>query len=206
MIGKRTARPIWDGVDDREMVGRHRGTGIAGATPGTDVGTGGAPVTRVRLIRSRRDFEAVVAIRERVFRDEQGLISDRATDDDDAGGTHAVAEVPDGEGGNVIVSAARLTVAGYLDEVGQASGQITWVATLPEWRGRGLGASVVSLLLDHADAMVVPSVAISAQAHAVAFYGRLGFVPRGRRFEVAGITHLTMVRPLRYRPIDMMES
>lgn len=162
-------------------------------------------MARVRFIRARRDFEAVVAIRQRVFGDEQGLIGDQATDADDAGGVHAVAEVPDGEGGSEIVSAARLTVAGYLDEDGQASGQITWVATVPEWRGRGLGARVVSLLLDHADGMAVPSVAISAQDHAVGFYGRLGFIPRGRRFEVAGITHLTMVRPLRYRPIDTRE-
>ncbi len=162
-------------------------------------------VSFVRFIRSRRDFEAVVAIRTRVFRDEQGLIGDLATDREDTGASHAVAEVPDGEGGSEIVSAARLTVAGHLDEDGQASGRIDWVATLPEWRGQGLGARVVALLLDHADALAVPAVTINAQAHAVGFYGRLGFIPRGRRFEAGGIPHLTMVRPLRYRPIDRSE-
>jgi predicted GNAT family N-acyltransferase len=49
-------------------------------------------------------------------------------------------------------------------------------------------------ILDAADAAGTREVALAAQAHAEAFYRRLGFIPAGPLYDVRGIPHLRMVR------------
>ena len=138
----------------------------------------------VRLLRTEREFDGVLELRRRVFGEEQGLAAG-IDDRDDARSTHVVAAVS-----GRIVGSGRLTPA--TDRPRQAL--IAWVATLPGYRGRGVGTAVMRRLLAAADDAGFDLVTLSAQTHALAFYRRLGFTPFGRRFVVAGVEHQMMSR------------
>jgi len=141
---------------------------------------------QVRRIRDDDDFAAVVELRRRVFGDEQGIADSDCSDVDDARSILALALL-----GDLPVGTGRLTLnAGHEGEA-----QITWVATLPAYRGRGVGSAVMRFLLAAADVAGAPFVVLSAQTHALAFYRRLGFVPYGNRFLAVGIEHQMMARP-----------
>ena len=152
--------------------------------------------------RGPADMLAIQAVRRRVFHDEQGFIGDLVTDHDDARSVQAIATIPCPAtlpagtpldlivGDRLVVSVGRLTL-------GRAPGseaQITWVATLPEFRGAGAGAAVMRLLLRAADEAGAPTVKLSSQGHAVPFYRRLGFVPLGAPYEIRGMPHQLMTR------------
>ncbi len=151
---------------------------------------------RPRVLAARTDAElaAVRGVRETVFGDEQRMIDSAAVDSDDARSLHALALLP-AEGQHLPVATGRLT-PDYSDG-GEAL--IAWVATLPAYRGRGIGSAVIRFLLASADRSRLPLVVLSAQAHAIDFYERLGFVPFGRRYTIRGIEHQWMAR---HRPPD----
>ncbi|HXH01479.1 MAG TPA: GNAT family N-acetyltransferase [Xanthomonadaceae bacterium] len=70
------------------------------------------------------------------------------------------------------------------------------MAVLRDWRGRGVGAALLSALLDVARARGWRQVTLNAQLDALPFYARHGFVPAGPIFEEAGIRHRAMCRVL----------
>lgn len=154
------------------------------------------PDLEVRLVRTDDEFAGVLDIRRRVFVEEQGLVASGVTDRDDARGVHVVAALA-----GTIVGCARLTP--NLSQPRNA--QITWVATLPEYRGRGVGTAVMRRLLAAADEAGLQIVTLSAQTHALAFYRRLGFAPYGQRFVVWGVEHQMMARS-RPQPDDGLSS
>ena len=139
----------------------------------------------VRLVDTEREFAGVLEVRRRVFFDEQGLVGMGVTDRDDARSVHVVATL-----GDTVIGSARLTPS-----VGQPrAAQIAWVATLADYRGRGVGTAMMQRLLEAADETGLTDVTLSAQTHALDFYRRLGFTPYGRRFAVTGIEHQMMAR------------
>jgi len=139
----------------------------------------------VRIARTAAEFDEIVAVRARVFRDEQGMVSHDLTDADDRHGVHAYAR-QEGE----VIAVGRLTPPAN----GRAEGQIAWVAVVSEHRGGGAGSAVMKALLAVADRHRFPGLLISAQTHALPFYRRLGFMPFGDRFTVKGIEHQYMER------------
>jgi predicted GNAT family N-acyltransferase len=98
---------------------------------------------------------------------------------------HALAVIPEGA-----VGTGRLTPP----TPSRPEAQIAWVATLPDYRGRGVGTAVMHALLAAADEAGMATVLLSAQVHALGFYRRFGFVPYGNRFTVRGIEHQAMIR------------
>ena len=142
---------------------------------GPQVTTPSLPGLRVLWARTPEDLAAIFEIRRRVFCEEPGIVDGRVTD----------AVIPEG-----VIGAGRLTPPGH----GRAEAQIAWVATLPGYRGHGIGTAVMQALLAAADAANYPVVVLSAQVHALHFYERLGFVPYGNRFQVRGIEHQMMAR------------
>ena len=150
-------------------------------------------VSRPEVIRAApgAEFAAVLELRRRVFGDEQGIVDADVTDPDDERSLHALALLPDASGGRRPVGTGRLT----LGHGERGEGLIAWVATLPEARGRGVGAATMRFLLAAADEAGAPMVVLSAQTHAEGFYRRLGFVAAGRPFAVKGIEHRWMARP-----------
>ena len=143
----------------------------------------------VREVRTEVEYAAVLDIRHRVFGDEQ-RIATAVADPDDERGIHALALLPAPDGPRAVGTGRLILNHGQRGEA-----QIAWVATLPPYRGRGVGRVVMTFLLATADAARAPLVLLSAQTHALPFYLRLGFFPYGDRFTVHGIEHQWMARP-----------
>jgi predicted GNAT family N-acyltransferase len=70
------------------------------------------------------------------------------------------------------------------------------MAVLKPWRGRGVGSAMLTYLLTLARRNGFASVELHAQTHALGFYARHGFTPRGDEFMEAGIPHRVMVSSL----------
>ena len=135
------------------------------------------------------DMEAVMTLRLRVFDDEQRIVDSRVTDADDARGLHALAYVRV-DGVDRPVATGRLTPP----RTANSAAVITWVATHPDFRRHGIGSAIVGFLVEAADTAGFAQVSLSAQAHAISFYERFGFVAYGARYTIRGIEHQWMAR------------
>ena len=126
------------------------------------------------------------AIRTEVFVNEQLVPMDIERDAADGGALHALAcnrfGVPLGTG--------RL--------LAQADGvaRIGRMAVLAAMRGAHIGRALLDALVEAARQRGDRQVRLHAQADAVPFYARAGFVPHGEPFTEAGIVHQEMSRPL----------
>lgn len=145
----------------------------------------------IEVIRARLgpEFDAVLEVRRRVFSDEQGMIDGRVSDQDDRRSVHALA-LWHADGQTVPVGTGRLTLGA--GERGEAL--ISWVATVPRARRRGVGRAIMRFLIDHAESSGAPVVALAAQMHAELFYRKLGFFSTGRTYLVRGVEHRWMIR------------
>ena len=75
-------------------------------------------------------------------------------------------------------------------------GHIGRMAVLSQARGSGVGSALLRALMEAARARGDREVALSAQAHAIPFYERFGFVAEGDEYDDAGIAHRMMRRAL----------
>jgi predicted GNAT family N-acyltransferase len=128
-----------------------------------------------------RDADVLRAIREQVFIREQAVPPALEWDGLDPHCVHVIAEC-DGQA----VGTGRLLPDGHIGRM----------AVLREWRRRGVGAALMTRLIDLARARGFQLLALNAQTHAIAFYQRFGFVCEGPEFEDAGIPHVRMIRAL----------
>jgi len=118
-------------------------------------------------------------IRFAVFVDEQKVPAEIELDEHDAGCLHAIAR-----------SEGRPVGTGRL----LPDGHIGRMAVLKAWRGQGVGAAMLTVLIDAARARGDRAVALSAQTHALGFYRRFGFINEGPEYIEAGIPHQAMRR------------
>ncbi len=126
-----------------------------------------------------------LAIRLRVFVEEQGVPPDEevdAHDRDDSGAVHALA----------LDEAGRATGAGryYVAEPGTA--QIGRMAVLAEARGLGVGQALLTALVAEARRRGLARAHLHAQFHAREFYAKQGFADDGETLWDAGILHQPM--------------
>jgi predicted GNAT family N-acyltransferase len=125
-----------------------------------------------------------LAIRTRVFVDEQGVPPDLELDEhdrDDRVAVHALATV-----------AGRPVGAGryYVSE--GSTVQIGRMAVLPEARGTGVGRALLDALVAEARRRGFSRAHLHAQTHARAFYAKAGFYDDGEPLWDAGILHQPM--------------
>lgn len=73
-----------------------------------------------------------------------------------------------------------------------ATGQIGRMAVLKEWRGQGVGRSLLRALLEKARSLGLSAVTANAQQEALVFYRKFGFDSDGQTFMEAGIPHQAM--------------
>lgn len=78
----------------------------------------------------------------------------------------------------------------------QPDGRIGRLAVLKQWRGRGIGAKMLSVLIESARSRGLQKVYLHAQLHAAAFYEKNAFKKDGAEFVEAGILHVNMTRDL----------
>ena len=122
------------------------------------------------------------AIREVVFVQEQQVPAEMERDALDPQCVHVIARSADG----MAIGTGRLT----------PDHRIGRMAVLRDWRGKGVGDAMLLALIDQARERGWREVALNAQASAITFYARHGFLPHGERFMEAGIEHLAMRRLL----------
>lgn len=121
--------------------------------------------------------DALRQIRQAVFVDEQRVPAELDWDEHDPQATHFL--MLDGDRP---IGTARLL----------ADGHIGRVAVLPDWRRRGYGAQLMLAVMNDARHQGFQQLELSAQVHATAFYGRLGFIVASAPYLEAGIAHVDM--------------
>jgi len=130
-------------------------------------------------------MQAVIELRRIVFGNEQHILLSRYDDPEDRFSLNLLASI-----GADAVGTGRLTPP--YDRAAVAT--ITWVATLPAFRNRGVGSAIVQALIDEADARGYDTVYLNAQAHALGLYLTHGFRPVGQPQTIHGIPHQAMIR------------
>lgn len=138
----------------------------------------------VREARTRGEVEQALALRLRVFCEEQGVERAAEQDGRDADAIHLVALE-----GEELIGTCRLLVEGGVARLGRN-------AVSSEARGRGVGAT----LLEAADRAAVRAgadrIRLHAQLRARTLYERSGYAPQGDTFLEEGIEHVTMEKRL----------
>jgi predicted GNAT family N-acyltransferase len=124
------------------------------------------------------DYDALRAVRDPVFVDEQNVPIEDEIDAQDPLSKHVIAR--DAE--NTPIGTGRLSPERLIGRM----------AVIREWRGRGVGEALLAALLDQARALGYPAVELHAQSHAIAFYEKFGFAVYGEEFDECGILHRMM--------------
>jgi len=134
-------------------------------------------------------LDEALAIRERVFVGEQGVPLAEEIDHHDRNDPrtrHALVRI-----GPDAVATGRFYGA---DE---HTAQIGRLAVLPEWRGRGIGATLLDALVTEARRRGYARAHLWAQTQATGFYRRIGFEDDGEPLWDGGILHQPMTLDLR---------
>lgn len=134
-----------------------------------------------------------LAIRRRVFIEEQGVSEAEEIDDHDADPATVTSAV------HVLVYRDGVPVATgrLLLPHGDENTHIGRVAVLAEHRQTGAGRAVMNALHEIALERGLYDITLAAQLHAIGFYERLGYLSRGDVFLDAGIEHRWMDVSLR---------
>jgi predicted GNAT family N-acyltransferase len=120
-------------------------------------------------------------IRFAVFVDEQKVPVEMELDEHDAVCVHVIAR----DEGRA-VGTGRLLPDGHIGRM----------AVLKGWRGKGVGAAMLKVLVGVARERGDQEVVLSAQTHALGFYRKHGFVGEGPEYPDCGIPHQDMRRKL----------
>lgn len=143
----------------------------------------------VTVIRTGEDLRDALAVRMRVFVEEQGVPLEEEVDAYDLDTlTRGDVVYVLGQLDGVPIATARL----LLDTRGEGLPHIGRVAVLAEHRGHGYGATIMRALHEEARTRGYEGVTLAAQLQAMPFYEHLGYVPRGPVFLDAGIEHRNM--------------
>jgi putative N-acetyltransferase (TIGR04045 family) len=134
----------------------------------------------IRPARTERERDDALALRRRVFCEEQGVSEADEVDGRDAGARHLVA-LRDGR----VVGTCRLILDGDTAKLGR-------MAVERSSRRHGLGAGLTAAAVREARAAGAVRVALHAQTTVRRLYEREGFRARGDVFEEAGIDHVRM--------------
>lgn len=131
-----------------------------------------------RLTSWQHDKDKLQCVRHAVFVEEQQIPVDLEWDEKDKDAIHVIA-VNDSD---QPVATGRLL----------ADGQIGRMAVLAEWRGKGVGRSMLNLLLNAAHRRGDRRIKLSSQQTACGFYLKQGFIQTGDPYQEAGRQHVAM--------------
>jgi predicted GNAT family N-acyltransferase len=132
-------------------------------------------------VATAADWPEVVALRTRVFVEEQGVPPEIEQDAADATAVHAVSRDDAGR----LVATGRLVVRDGVAVIGRMAAEACR-------RGEGHGAAVLAELHRQATLRGLRVVELHAQVGARGFYERAGYAVVGEEYEEVGIAHVTM--------------
>jgi len=133
---------------------------------------------RVEPAAWQQDLAALRAVREEVFIVEQNVPAEEEWDALDPQCYHVLAR----DEADRPIGTGRLTPDRHIGRI----------AVLRAWRGRGVGAAIMRVLIERARERGDREVELHAQDHAIAFYESLGFVVEGEGFLECEIPHHRM--------------
>ncbi len=139
-------------------------------------------MTEVLRVEGDDDFEKIFRIRKIVFVMEQNVPEDEEWDEFEHISKHYLALYNQAAAGT---ARWRFTLSGDI--------KLERFAVLSEYRGKGVGESLVKTLLSEVPKREGFKIYLHAQIQVQKFYERFGFVPEGDLFDEAGITHVKMV-------------
>jgi YbgC/YbaW family acyl-CoA thioester hydrolase len=142
----------------------------------------GAPMTSTRLGSWTEVGPDALALRMKVFVEEQGIDESLERDEHDAASLHCV----------VSNSYGRPLATGRL----LPDGHIGRIATESAMRGGGYAKLVMGALEEAALKRGQKQTILSAQTYAQGFYEKLGYVAQGNVYDDAGIAHIDMSKKL----------
>jgi predicted GNAT family N-acyltransferase len=152
----------------------------------------------VRVAETAETYEDALAVRYRVFVDEQGVDPDLEVDDHEEEATHVVAY----EGGDPVgVARLRAYDPGEYDEAPTLEhddpvAKVERMAVLRSHRNQGIGRAILEAVEERARAEGFELARLHAQVRSAGFYRSLGYERVGGEFEEAGITHVAMEKTL----------
>jgi len=140
----------------------------------------------LRWAETDADMKGALAVRMRVFCEEQGVPAAEELDGLDGRALHLLAVAP---GGGEVVGTLRLLFAEGQVKVGR-------VAVERSWRGRGTAARMLEVALAESARRGCREARLASQLEVVELYRRAGFEVQSEVFEEAGIPHVWMGRAL----------
>jgi predicted GNAT family N-acyltransferase len=138
----------------------------------------------IRRVADTAERDAAIALRHRVFCDEQGVPETDEVDGRDGDGLHLVAL-----DGGAIVATCRLVFVG-------ATVQFSRLAVEPAHRRRGIASAMLDAAEAEARAAGARRMVLHAQTYTEELYASHGYRPRGGRFVEARIEHVAMEKSL----------
>ncbi|SKA96286.1 Predicted N-acyltransferase, GNAT family [Sporosarcina newyorkensis] len=140
----------------------------------------------VKIVTDDKGREDAFSVRKKVFVEEQGVPLHLELDEYDQDATHFV--VYDSEDNPI--------GAGRMRGLVNAHGKIERICVLPEHRGKHFGNMIMHTLEEHARKSSMKKLLLNAQAYAVPFYEKLGYVVTSPEFMDADIPHRAMEKSL----------
>ena len=122
----------------------------------------------------------VKSLRYQVFVIEQKVPEDMEWDEFDQIAWHAIVTAD-----NQTIGTGRLIINDRIAKIGR-------MAVQSSRRNQGIGKSILKSLIQTAKEKGAQECILHAQTHAIAFYAKADFEPRGPIFEEAGIPHVEM--------------
>ena len=153
----------------------------------TSQGSNVANPVVISLVASPEELEAAMAIRFRVFVDEQGVPPEEEKDESDTTAVHAIALL-----NGLPVGTGRLV------PLATGEGQIGRMAVDVTYRNTGIGSLVIQRLEEEARRLGISTAILHAQTYVKAFYLSHGYQEEGDVFLEAGIEHIMMRKKLLY--------
>ncbi|MCG7344621.1 GNAT family N-acetyltransferase [Sporosarcina sp. ACRSL] len=135
----------------------------------------------VKIARSDREREDAFEVRKKVFVDEQGVPMSLEIDEFDKTAAHFI--VYDGQ---------KPIGAGRIREIDKGIGKVERVCVVKELRGKHLGNLIMHELEKHAKSVGMTKIVLNAQAYAIPFYEKLGYIVTSPEFMDADIPHREM--------------
>ncbi len=140
----------------------------------------------VKIAETEEEREGAVAVRMRVFVEEQQIPAEEELDDADATAIHAVA-----------VNNGKIVGTGRLIDLADGTGQIGRMAVDQEYRRRGTGGQILLFLEEQGRARGMIGFILHAQEYVKSFYARHGYVEHGDVFLEVDIPHVEMRKGVR---------
>ena len=134
---------------------------------------------KIQIVKNQKEFDDVIAIRKKVFIEEQNVPIDIEIDGLDDEAEHVIAYV-----GEEPIGCARIRFNTYA--------KLERIAIVEKYRGSGFGIQLTDFLIEYCKQKNVDEIRLHAQMYTADFYKKLGFLERGKTFFEADIEHIEM--------------